>query len=292
METWEWDGSTWQQSPDTTHVPPRSAFQAAYDTRRREIVIFGGGDLAGGSGMLGDTWVFDGVRWMRRVTPVAPGARCQGGMTYDPIRRTCMLTAGFRIDPPNWWIYLRDTWEWDGSSWRMLAPIRQPNAWGGQATASAVLGYSPERSRVVLAGRHCADTWELLRPCEDVGRGHAIGGPVMACTSEPVLGGRLELTYSTQLGLGALIASPRCNEVAVDVFAPLFCSRGSIYPDPSGSLLFGLAGNPARFSLPVPNDPDGLHLLGQSYCFQGLSVEATGCLRLTQGVRVLVSRPF
>jgi hypothetical protein len=89
-----------------------------------------------------------------------------------------------------------------------------------------------------------------------------------------------------------MLFSPRCNDIAVDVFAPLFCSRGSIYPALGDSLLFGLVGNPARFSVPVPNDPDGQYLLGQSFCLQGVTVEPTGCLRLTQGVRVLVSKPF
>jgi hypothetical protein len=170
--------------------------------------------------------------------------------------------------------------------------VRTPTYAGGQLSAPAVLTYSPASQRMVMAGRGTDETWELLRPCEDIGRGHAIGGPVMACTSDPVLGGRLELTYPTPLGVGAMLASPWRDHVAVDVFAPLFCARGSVYPELGGSLVFGLGGNPSRFSLPLPADPDGLHLLGQSFCFQGVSVEATGCLRLTQGVRVLVSRPF
>jgi hypothetical protein len=189
-------------------------------------------------------------------------------------------------------VVLLDSWEWNGVDWRKLEPIRSPPYRGGQRNIPAVLAYVPNSGRIMMAGRGYDEMWELLRPCEDVGRGHAIGGPIMACTSDPVLGGRLELTYQSQLGFGAMIASPSCNDIAIDVFAPLFCSRGSLYPALDSSLLFGLAGNPARFSVPVPRNPDGLHLLGQSFCFQGVAVEPTGCLRLTQGVRVLVSRPF
>jgi hypothetical protein len=209
-------------------------------------------------------------------------------MAYDPVRQRCVLFGGIRFMQT----VLRDTWEWNGQEWREMAPIHRPTYAGGQLAAAAVLAYSPALQRMVMAGRATDEVWELLRPCEDIGRGHAVGGPIMTCTSEPVLGGRLELTYQSRLGFGAMIASPSCNDIAIDVFAPLFCSRGSVYPALGESLLFGLAGNPARFSLPVPFDPDGLHLLGQSFCFQGVTVEPSGCLRLTQGVRVLVSRPY
>jgi hypothetical protein len=288
LETWEWDGTRWRHLFTSTNPPARYWMQAVYDRARAEVVLFGGGDPAAIYANLDDTWCFDGIDWRLRSPAVKPPARQGGGMTFDPIRRTCVLSGGLTWTAQYRWVPRNDTWEWDGSNWREMVPIAPP-AMRDMRDTKATLAHSPVARRVVLAGRGMDETWELVRPCEDVGRGHAIGGPIIACTSEPILGGRLDLTFESPFGLGAMLASQTCDEVAMDVLAPLFCARGSVYPDVRSSLVLGLTGNPARLSVQLPNDP---LLLGQTFCFQGLAAQATGCLRLTQGVRVRVSRAY
>ena len=56
-DTWEWNGMNWtQQSPQTS---PSARYLAAmdYDSSHDQVVMFGG---RGGSGLLGDTWTWEG----------------------------------------------------------------------------------------------------------------------------------------------------------------------------------------------------------------------------------------
>ena len=59
-EVWLWRGKEWRaaESMPTT----RRAARAAYDPVRRRVVFFGGDDAGG---MLGDTWEWDGQRWLQ-----------------------------------------------------------------------------------------------------------------------------------------------------------------------------------------------------------------------------------
>jgi hypothetical protein len=52
---WEWDGNEWTQQFQTSPTS-RSNLGLAYDSVRREVVLFGG--YNGGAGRLGDTWVY------------------------------------------------------------------------------------------------------------------------------------------------------------------------------------------------------------------------------------------
>jgi hypothetical protein len=63
-EAWLWRDGKWQS---VESMPTRRrAARAAYDPVRRRVVSFGGDDA---DGMLGDTWEWDGRRWLRIVTP-------------------------------------------------------------------------------------------------------------------------------------------------------------------------------------------------------------------------------
>ena len=57
-EAWLWRDGQWHR---VDSMPTsRRASRAAYDSERRRVVFFGGDDA---SGMLGDTWEWDGKRW-------------------------------------------------------------------------------------------------------------------------------------------------------------------------------------------------------------------------------------
>lgn len=61
---WTLNGLTWQPTPEP---PPRRRGTAMiYDEGRRRVVLFGGED---DSGVLGDTWEWDGKAWTRAGAP-------------------------------------------------------------------------------------------------------------------------------------------------------------------------------------------------------------------------------
>jgi hypothetical protein len=95
-DTWLWDGSDWQQLA-TAHQPDTgSGIAGCYDPDRREVVIFGGGTLAGSGTNRGELWRLRDVtltRWS------STGSGCDAGngplawQALDPpaIDTTCRI---------------------------------------------------------------------------------------------------------------------------------------------------------------------------------------------------------
>src|SRR5262245_29068293 len=73
-ETWEWDGATsgWLELAPAVSLPARREHAMAYDVARRRVVLFGGN---GRSGLLADTWEWDGASWTQRTPAIVPPAR-------------------------------------------------------------------------------------------------------------------------------------------------------------------------------------------------------------------------
>lgn len=62
-DTWIWGGESWRRV-DTPGPPGRADGMMAYDAARGLTVLFGGVAQSGAG--MGDTWEFDGRRWIRR----------------------------------------------------------------------------------------------------------------------------------------------------------------------------------------------------------------------------------
>ena len=62
-DTWEWDGTTWNERTPSTAPPARIGAAMAYDAARVVAVLFGG---IAATGPLGDTWEWDGTNWTQR----------------------------------------------------------------------------------------------------------------------------------------------------------------------------------------------------------------------------------
>jgi hypothetical protein len=156
---WVWDGSTWiERTPQATPTPPgRGEHVMAYDSTRDRVVLFGG---TGQSGVLGDTWEWDGSTWLERTAMTTPRPRAGHGAAYDQLRRGVLLFGGYSSSgTPG---RLDDTWEWDGSAWTRRTPAARPTARDGHAMV-----YDSARARVVLFGGYhylypyyAGDTWE------------------------------------------------------------------------------------------------------------------------------------
>src|SRR5262245_9610652 len=139
-DTWEWNGTTWNARQLSTRPPARSGAAFGYDFLRQRIVMFGG--LA--ASYLGDTWEYDGTNWTQRVVS-GPSARLMSGMTYDPVGSRMLLFGG---GSGNGTLNVfDDTWSWDGTTWRRLAPAHVPAARWAFGLATDMF-----RQRIVLHG--------------------------------------------------------------------------------------------------------------------------------------------
>jgi hypothetical protein len=152
--------------PATTGVPmARSLAAAAYDPLTGETVMFGG--LPGG-GSLGDTWTWDGERWLHQHPPVSPHARFGALMAFDPGLHGVVLLGGQPNGPTDATIDsdIRATWLWDDSGWHRLETAHTPvpnnyGFWHGQ------MAFDAKSDRLVLVSAEgmphvgvCSmDTW-------------------------------------------------------------------------------------------------------------------------------------
>ena len=72
-DTWTWDGTTWTQQHPATRPPAREFASMAYDAATGTAVLFGGYGLGGhGSGVLADTWTWDGTTWTKQHPAANP----------------------------------------------------------------------------------------------------------------------------------------------------------------------------------------------------------------------------
>jgi hypothetical protein len=134
-DTWEWDGTSWQQHTPATSPPARNQAGMTYDPVRERVVLFGG-YFNNGSTILNynDTWEWDGTTWIQ-LTPstTTPSVRRGPLLFFDATRGHVMMTGGaFDLGTGNS-AYKAETWEWDGSDWTQLAPPTDPAATNGES---------------------------------------------------------------------------------------------------------------------------------------------------------------
>src|SRR5438094_560755 len=100
---------------------PRVEAGIVYDDATGQVVLFGGLGR-GPSGMLGDTWTWDGTDWTERTPAHAPGVRSRPGMAVDVARSDVVLFGGYQGGST----VLGDTWIWDGADWTERTPAHAP----------------------------------------------------------------------------------------------------------------------------------------------------------------------
>lgn len=129
-ETWIWDGNekTWQELQGLTSPEKRQGAAMAYDPVTQKVLLFGG---EGQSGVLGDTWLWDGIaaKW-EPVTGLSPSSRGGAQLAFDG--EQLVLFGGY-TGSGNSKTPLGDTWLWDGTGWTQASPAEKPPAaYGGQ----------------------------------------------------------------------------------------------------------------------------------------------------------------
>jgi len=113
---------------------PRTDASSAYDPANGTIVMFGGADR---SGVLDETWTWDGATWRLRHPAHSPPARELALMAFEPSGRHVLLFGGLTCPAPwpNDFIgcdyvasatQLSDTWSWDGKDWAPVHTAHSP----------------------------------------------------------------------------------------------------------------------------------------------------------------------
>jgi len=157
-DTWELGASGW--APIASDGPSARARSAmVYDSRRGEVVLFGGvGEAVDGvQTFQGDTWIWKAGRWRRAATN-GPRGRYAHGMVFDERVGVVLMYsgAGAHRGAP-----LSDMWQWDGARWTEI-PLSAPTP---GFRYQPVMVYDAARQRTLLYGGYGAsgslyDTWE------------------------------------------------------------------------------------------------------------------------------------
>ncbi|MBO9605636.1 MAG: cadherin-like beta sandwich domain-containing protein [Paenibacillaceae bacterium] len=124
-DTWLWDGAkdvqAWQMTTPAVSPLARKGAGMAYDPVSRKIIMFGG---EGASGVLGDTWLWDGAAWTQ-ANGAAPSARGGVQMAYDGSH--IVLFGGYTLSGGKK-LPIGETWLWDGTQWQQQSPSGSPPA--------------------------------------------------------------------------------------------------------------------------------------------------------------------
>jgi hypothetical protein len=122
----EWDGTAWDGPIGGARVPKRTQPGVAFDRLRGTTVLFGGWSRVGSGGLVQDTWEWQLGLWQQRTPATAPSPRSNAAMCFDPQLGKVLLFGGATTSLGNG--YVNDTWAWNGSAWRQLAPATTPPA--------------------------------------------------------------------------------------------------------------------------------------------------------------------
>ncbi len=205
--TWSWDGADWTGEPVTSPAQNTSFPGVGYDEARDRVVVFGGREVfSAGHGTPvtilnnNDTYEWDGERWRLMEPLVRPGPRSRLAMTYDPVRERTVVFGGRNdVINGNYTDPHSDTWEYDGTTWTLVAAAGQ----GPSPRMDAAMEYDPATGTVLLFGgtdgnqvTNLGDTWSwdgvswtLLSPATSPPARHAAAFARDVSTGDLVLFG-------------------------------------------------------------------------------------------------------
>ncbi len=160
-DTWVWDGinRTWTQR---SVAGPSSRSEAVMGlapdgSGGYGVVLFGGSNS---SGILADTWTWDGSAWTSHSLSTHPSARYESAMAS--LDDFAVLFGGA---PSGGGADLADTWEWNGAAWTAVTPATSPPGRSHAVAAGAQTSATDTSVNVLLFGGSPAsvdnDTWRF-----------------------------------------------------------------------------------------------------------------------------------
>ncbi len=92
-DTWEWDGTHWQQLALAPALAPaaRSHHVMTFDRNRDRVVLHGGRTALG---LQDDVWEWDGANWRMRGAGVGPLPRSDHALVFDTSRGRAVMFGG------------------------------------------------------------------------------------------------------------------------------------------------------------------------------------------------------
>jgi len=169
-DTWVWRGGRWVEVAG----PDVAMKNFVYDAANHTVVGFGGYDgdraFAGDGPGPGTTYVWDGHAWSTPHLAHQPVGRVDANLVYDPQLRAVVMFGGYH-QASGKYIYLNDTWLWDGRRWQQL---KTQNKAAPSPRSKASVVYDAASHQVVLFGGvsftaagtccvHVNDTWVFDR---------------------------------------------------------------------------------------------------------------------------------
>ncbi len=156
-DDWLWDGLSGSWTTITGTVPSARFGHAMAGLATSGRVVMFGGSTSSSTGLLSDTWVFNGTSWSS-VTATGPTARFEHAMAGDLNRGVAVLFGGYSSAG-----YRNDTWEFNGTSW----VNRTPTTGSPSVRYAHAMAFDPVRNVTVLFGGWngststlLSDTWE------------------------------------------------------------------------------------------------------------------------------------
>jgi hypothetical protein len=165
--TWLYDGTNWSE---LKKKKPHSRALASmwYDPTLRKTVLFGGvgrRDRDAKIERYTDMWTLDANGWSEIKPATLPTTRYGAQVAVDPRTGRAILFGGIRLDIETTeereiqrQVYADDTWEWDGTTWRQLAPSSNATP-----RENGALFYDPSTEKMTLfagwAGYYHSDLW-------------------------------------------------------------------------------------------------------------------------------------
>jgi Galactose oxidase, central domain len=146
-DTWTFDGATWQKIQTKSAPTGRAGAAMAYDTQTKTLVLFGG---FSGFIIFNDTWLWDGSSstWKQAHPKHKPSAALNAMLFTDPANGHADMFGGKHAQ-----FYSRDTLQWTGKDWTLLAPTNSPYPRDG-----AVNAFDPVHNNIVVFGG-LSDNW-------------------------------------------------------------------------------------------------------------------------------------
>lgn len=285
LRTWTFHG-TWTQASGPAPSARRS-LAIAFDEARQRAVLYGGLDPTG-TGMLSDTWEWDGTAWQQRAPALSPGPRAPVDLVFHAARKRVVMIGGSSPTHPD-----TDVYEWDGTDWR-LTPTIGPAPTPGHFSD---LEYVKDGDRIVLASfdpvTHTNTTWTLAsqfpatRPAFDFGCGLTV---YSAIWDRPWIGDAWPLrtggvTRSVVMAIGA--SRTQWGSIPLPMSLPnsLFCelrvSPDVLMPVPR------LIGMEFSTTIPIPPAPA---LVGATVFGQFLGLGDFGAVTASEGMSITIGR--
>jgi hypothetical protein len=140
-EIWEWDGANWTELEPPVSHGALIAFAIAYDSARKQTVIFGGDSF----GTSGSTLIYIEGTWRTLFDAFSPGPRSLAVFEFDPARNVGWLFGGRDALSDS-----VDLWRLSGNTW---SSVIAPNA--PTSCLDAVGDWDSDRGRLVIV---CGDS--------------------------------------------------------------------------------------------------------------------------------------